>query len=509
MLWWLWSSVIVAAAMYGGFCRWKKSVSRLALPVVGSTNDPDLTCAMLEGYKKHPDTPFIIASDPPRVVLPMSLYNEVVYADESNFSFRAELYELFLGRFTHIGERAPEVISAVRGDLTRNLNGILPLIQAEIGFGLGQAVGSGNEWKTLKAYQTVLRMVGLMSGRIFVGLPLSRDKEWLATSINFAVDVSKSSAAMLRLNPSIRSFFLPYLPEVKHLLREKEKAYEWMRPLVKEYVQDQHEFEQKPPQPGSKGAFISWIMKYLPQEQRTAETIGKRQILLSFAALHTTSITATFVIFDLLSRPQYIQPLREEIDQVIAKDGFSKDEDGHLYLSKSSVSQLKNLDSFIKESQRMSPLNIGGSIRRARKDYTFSNGLKIPAALQLHFLYGAYTEFLSPEYNAGTNNAPPAEFDGFRFARLREMPGREMKHQATATGPDSFNFGSGPHACPGRFFAIYMIKCIIIELLMHYDVELKKDSDAEVKRPLKFVKDSAQMMPNPAVEIKIRKRMQG
>lgn len=41
---------------------------------------------------------------------------------------------------------------------------------------------------------------------------------------------------------------------------------------------------------------------------------------------------------------------------------------------------------------------------------------------------------LSPEYNAGTNNPGPEVFDGNRFARLREIPGRESKHQTVTTG---------------------------------------------------------------------------
>ena len=40
---------------------------------------------------------------------------------------------------------------------------------------------------------------------------------------------------------------------------------------------------------------------------------------------------------------------------------------------------------------------------------------------------------LSPSYNAETENAGPDVFDGFRFARLREIPGRETRHQSVAT----------------------------------------------------------------------------
>lgn len=61
----------------------------------------------------------------------------------------------------------------------------------------------------------------------------------------------------------------------------------------------------------------------------------------------------------MLGRPEYIEPLREEIAEVIKEDGVEKDENGQVFLSKSSMGKLKKLDSFIKESQRTSPLSFG------------------------------------------------------------------------------------------------------------------------------------------------------
>ncbi|KAF4904572.1 Cytochrome P450 monooxygenase gliF [Colletotrichum fructicola] len=35
----------------------------------------------------------------------------------------------------------------------------------------------------------------------------------------------------------------------------------------------------------------------------------------------------------------------------------------------------------------------------------------------------------------------PEKFDAFRFSRMREQPGQEMKFQHTSTGNDNINFG--------------------------------------------------------------------
>jgi cytochrome P450 len=73
------------------------------------------------------------------------------------------------------------------------------------------------------------------------------------------------------------------------------------------------------------------------------------------AAIHTTTMAATAAIYDLAAHPEYIQPLREEIQQVIDEDGQDVDRDGFMKLKKPSMPKLWKLDSFLKESQRCTP----------------------------------------------------------------------------------------------------------------------------------------------------------
>ena len=63
-------------------------------------------------------------------------------------------------------------------------------------------------------------------------------------------------------------------------------------------------------------------------------------------------------IYDLVSRREYIQPLREEIEAVIAEDGQDVDGEGFKKLKKQSFPKLRKLDSFLKETQRFSPAGL-------------------------------------------------------------------------------------------------------------------------------------------------------
>ena len=51
-------------------------------------------------------------------------------------------------------------------------------------------------------------------------------------------------------------------------------------------------------------------------------------------------------LFDLAGRPEYVAPLREELEQVINEEGGARE------LSPRSLAKLVKMDSFLKESQR-------------------------------------------------------------------------------------------------------------------------------------------------------------
>lgn len=75
------------------------------------------------------------------------------------------------------------------------------------------------------------------------------------------------------------------------------------------------------------------------------------QLTFSIAAIHTTSDMMTQAIYDLCGREELVQELRNEIVSVISAHGWKK----------TALYKLQLMDSFLKESQRLKPINIGGS----------------------------------------------------------------------------------------------------------------------------------------------------
>jgi hypothetical protein len=58
-------------------------------------------------------------------------------------------------------------------------------------------------------------------------------------------------------------------------------------------------------------------------------------------------------LYHLAARPEYVQPLRQEVEQAIERDGWTK----------AAISNMPKLDSFVKEAQRYNGLAAGALIQ--------------------------------------------------------------------------------------------------------------------------------------------------
>ncbi|KAK1228837.1 hypothetical protein PQX77_008104 [Marasmius sp. AFHP31] len=192
----------------------------------------------------------------------------------------------------------------------------------------------------------------------------------------------------------------------------------------------------------------------------------------------------TPALYLLAANTHFIAPLRNEVETVIKKEGWTK----------AAMVQLRLLDSFLKESQRRegtSPLGMG---RETLKDFRFSDGTVVPAGVRI--------EATTYEIHRNEELYPnPNDFVPSRFADMRAKEGDSMKHQMVTPTLEWVLFGTGKHACPGRFFAVAELKAMFAYLLMNYDVKFKEDEG--YPPPLIF---AGVISPNPRAKVMFRKR---
>jgi len=96
----------------------------------------------------------------------------------------------------------------------------------------------------------------------------------------------------------------------------------------------------------------------------------------------------------------------------------------------------------------------------------------------------------------------PDQWDGYRFYKMRETPGKQNLAQLVSTSPDHLAFGHGQHACPGRFFAANEVKIALIHMLLKYDWKLPKGAVPKARR------FGFSMTADPALKVEVRRRQE-
>lgn len=179
---------------------------------------------------------------------------------------------------------------------------------------------------------------------------------------------------------------------------------------------------------------IDWFYKVVQDEPFDPVTF---QLSLATVAIHSTSDMLVQVLHDICSHPQLIDELREGIVNILGAEGFKR----------SSINNLKLMDSVLKESQRLKPLALGNfsfhnikfarfrliiiivAIQRvATEDIKLSDGLLIHKGRTI----------VTPGYGMWDSKVYPNadRFDGHRFLRIRDKPEHEHGAQLVTTGPN-------------------------------------------------------------------------
>jgi len=190
-----------------------------------------------------------------------------------------------------------------------------------------------------------------------------------------------------------------------------------------------------------------------------------------FAGHHTSSVTTSWCLLELLRTRPYLKRVVGEIDEVIAKDGISY----------ASLRELPLTEYAIKETLRLHP-PLFLLMRYAKVDlkvgrYTVPQGSYVLASPAVsHRIPEVFAE--------------PNRFDPERFAPPRQEDAEPFKFIA---------FGGGRHLCMGNAFAMMQIKTIFAILLKNYEFALVGD-------PIEADYSAAVVGPKEPCRVRYRRR---
>ncbi|THU83562.1 cytochrome P450 [Dendrothele bispora CBS 962.96] len=438
-----------------------------------------------EGYEKHYGKLFRIPTlfTMTFVVTGHDLLEDVRKASDDQLSLYGSIKEGMQTDYTmepHILDN-PYHFRFVHLSLTRDLGGRFPELREEVITAFSELVPPTDDWTSFPAWLTGKSIVLRVTNKLFVGPPLCHDLDYNDINDTYS-DALVKTALIVGLTPD---FLKPIVASTLYFYIPKtlKRAMKHVAPLVQERLEKERTFGKD--WPGKPNDLLSWLMEKAPESDKSVRAITIRLLATMFAAYRPASMALTQALFDLATYPSYIPELRAEIEPIVKEKGITKE----------SINKMYKLDSFIKESLRLRGGGKSSMPRKVLKDFTFSDGNTVYTGSTI--IATGYAI-----HHDARHYPDPDEFDGFRFARLREAENDPVRYQMVSVGPTYMMFGNGRHACPGRFLVSALLKTMLAHVLMTYDVKLEQDDG--VRPPDKWFTFAP--APNETASLMFRKR---
>ncbi|KAH9972310.1 cytochrome P450 [Lactifluus volemus] len=412
-----------------------------------------------EGYEKAKPGIFKIATPRRWMVLPTSaqLIEDIRNAPDGVLSMSESVKELIQAEYTLglLDQDDSYHTTVIRSKLTRNTTEVFNQVCDEFSTTLEDCIPmASEEWVKVSVLPTLQQIVCRTSSRIFVGSPLCRNRDYQTLVLNFTVNVLKSAAIITMFPKPLKPIAARILCNIPSQVRQ---AKEFLRPLVEERLAKMEEVGAS--WNNAPDDMLMWLMSKAKGSERSLEGLARRMLVVNFAAINNTSRAFTRVFYRLLGNPEYLVPLRQEVEAAIAEEGWTK----------AAMDKLPKMDSFLHETQRLDNPSVVTMLRLVLRPFTLSNGQTIPVGTLVGIPLDAV-------HRDGEIYPNPEEFDGFRFSKLHEEEGdvSVSGYQAVSTSPEQLSFGLGRHACPGRFFAVNEIKAMLAHIIVTYDFKFEE-----------------------------------
>jgi cytochrome P450 len=201
-----------------------------------------------------------------------------------------------------------------------------------------------DDWTEVNINSKLVDIIAKVSGRIFVGPDLSQDPEYLECGSQYTIVLAEAVRVIKLIRPWLRPFLVPRLPEMQKLRDMEKRAIKHLQPIVRARL----EAQKNDPNWEKPDDMLQWLLnRSVEHKDITVEYLAKVELGLIFAAIHTTTMTATNIVYTMAVTPEYIQPLREEIRTAMQENGGQ--------LTTRALQQMVKLDSYMKEVFRLYP----------------------------------------------------------------------------------------------------------------------------------------------------------
>ncbi|EHK99357.1 putative Ent-kaurene oxidase [Glarea lozoyensis 74030] len=361
-----------------------------------------------EGYAKYKDNFFKVSGND-LLIVPNKYLQELASMPPEKLSLNTAIVDAFqrLHSITAVITDHSLQTRMINTRLTPKLGHHVPLVQDQIRKYLPKDVpATENDWTSINALDLARQLVHRGVATQFV-TELAEDDEYLSTAVKYSENGFKHNFLLRvfpdRIKPAV-AFFLPTSWGVDSALR---KAKRMIIPLIRE----RRRREKEDPSYEKPEDFLQFLMDGGVEINDDDETTVQRLMVTYLGSGPSTIIAVAQVLFDLCVHPEYVEPLRQEALQVLRKNGYTKQ----------ALYEMKQMDSFMRESQRLSPPTLLGFNAIVRTPVTLHDGVILPE--------GAHIQMATYAIGTDPNRVPePEKFDGLRQFNNRKREGESNWH---------------------------------------------------------------------------------
>lgn len=233
------------------------------------------------------------------------------------------------------------------------------------------------------------------------------------------------------------------------------------------------------------------------QNKVSVDDIARSFIGFNIALLGNTVPTAFWAVYDIISRPELLETIRQELQLNVIKRSGPRDQELFEFDVVAMRTKCPLLLSSYQETQRLR--NVHAAIRKVLADTTIES----PDQRTKYFLTkGNYLQMPSTavHYDRFVWGNDPLEFDPYRFVKDNATIPRDQL-------PESYAFmswGTAPHVCPARQFASTEVMLLTSMLALRFNFEDPRGTWA----PLALAENelSTVLPPRDEVFLKVKRR---
>ncbi|KAI5921045.1 cytochrome P450 [Camillea tinctor] len=344
---------------------------------------------------------------------------------------------------------------AVKNKLSPQLGHLVGIIEEELLIAAREdPLEVSSEWSEHKLSHYVSRLMGRVTSRLFLGIPICRNATWLQLQLDLVRAIFETTVIMRNFPRFTHPIIGAILPSRRQLLKSMKGLHGFLEPLIEERREQERRRGDAYEKPND---VMQWMMDLANEDESSPDNLANRFVYTILGSVQTVVEVIMNCVYELCVRPEYIEPLREEMRLAL------KENNGW---GKRTAGKLLKTDSFIKEISRHYPPSALSFRRITKETIVLSDGLVLPKDT---YICIATT---SPEQDE-LEDSDQGKFNGFRYYEKRMAQAvQSSRYDYASTDKSHIGFGHGRYACPGRFAASIEIKMLLAHILLQYDVKL-------------------------------------